>query len=139
NVYYSMEASKTKFFAHQFRPVLKFIESPIGRILIADEVGLGKTIESVYIWKELQARQDARRLLVVCPAMLRDKWRGDLKKRFNIVGTKVSATDLLETIRDFAERGLNDSFVAIASLESLRTPVDFDDETNVSPRAQLGR
>jgi SNF2 family DNA or RNA helicase len=96
NVFYSMEASKTKFFAHQFRPVLKFIESPIGRILIADEVGLGKTIESVYMWKELQARQDARRLLVVCPAMLRDKWRSDLKNRFNIVGNKVSTSELLE-------------------------------------------
>ena len=63
-----MESSRTDFYPHQFRPVLKFIESPIGRLLIADEVGLGKTIEFIYIWKELQARQDARRLLIVCPA-----------------------------------------------------------------------
>lgn len=73
NVFYSMEASNTDFYAHQFKPVLKFIESPVGRLLIADEVGLGKTIESIYIWKELQAREDARRLPVVCPAMLREK------------------------------------------------------------------
>ena len=56
DVLYSMESSKTDFYAHQFKPVLKFIESTKGRILIADEVGLGKTIESIYIWKEVQAR-----------------------------------------------------------------------------------
>jgi hypothetical protein len=71
NVFYSMEASNTDFYAHQFKPVMRFIESAAGRLLIADEVGLGKTIEATYIWKELQARQGARRLLIVCPAMLR--------------------------------------------------------------------
>ena len=52
NVFYSMEASQTDFYAHQFKPVLKFLNSPVGRLLIADEVGLGKTIEAMYIWKE---------------------------------------------------------------------------------------
>jgi SNF2 family DNA or RNA helicase len=119
NVFYSMESSKTDFFPHQFRPVLKFIEAPNGRLLIADEVGLGKTIESIYIWKELQARQDARRLLIVCPAMLREKWRSDLLNRFNIIGDIIPSSKLLDAVSDFAERGLNDSFVYIASLESL--------------------
>src|SRR6476646_9844858 len=99
-----MESSKTDFYPHQFKPVLKFIESPVGRLLIADEVGLGKTIEATYIWKELQARHDARRLLVVCPAMLREKWRSDLRKRFNIIGDIVNAKDLLQRITEL-ERG----------------------------------
>ena len=47
NVFYSMEASQTDFYAHQFKPVLKFLNSPVGRLLIADEVGLGKTIEAM--------------------------------------------------------------------------------------------
>ncbi len=139
NVFYSMEASNTDFYPHQFKPVLKFIESPVGRLLIADEVGLGKTIESTYIWKELQARQDARRLLVVCPAMLREKWKNDLKKHFNIVGELVSARDLVEKLTDFVQRGFNNSFVYIVSLESLRPPKVFENSNNMSARAQLAR
>ena len=49
NVFYSMEASNTDFYPHQFKPVMRFIESPVGRMLIADEVGLGKTIEAIYV------------------------------------------------------------------------------------------
>jgi SNF2 family DNA or RNA helicase len=84
NIFYSMESSNTDFYAYQFKPVLKLLDSPVGRLLIADEVGLGKTIESMYIWKELQAREEARRLLIVCPAILRDKWIDDLQHRFNL-------------------------------------------------------
>lgn len=139
NVFYSMEASNTDFYPHQFKAVLKFIESPVGRLLIADEVGLGKTIESIYIWKELQARQDVRRLLVVCPAMLREKWRRDLQKRFNIAGEIVTATRLLEKVTDFVERGLNGTFVDIVSLESLRPPADFENDEVMSTPARFAR
>ena len=139
NVFYSMEVSNTDFYPHQFKPVLKFIESPVGRLLIADEVGLGKTIESIYIWKELQARHDARRLLVVCPAMLREKWRSDLKKRFNIYSEIVSSKQLLERVAEFAERGGNHAFIYITSLEGLRPPSDFEDEIKTSTRARFAR
>ena len=139
NVFYSMEASNTDFYPHQFKAVLKFIESPIGRLLIADEVGLGKTIESIYIWKELQARQDARRLLVVCPAMLREKWRGDLRKRFNIAAEIVTSERLLDKVTDFVERRLNDTFVDIVSLESLRPPADFENDDKQSTSARFAR
>src|SRR6516165_10795276 len=117
NIFYSMEASNTDFYPHQFKPVMRFIESPVGRMLIADEVGLGKTIEAAYIWKELQARQSARRLLIVCPAMLREKWRGDLRKRFNITGDIISARDLYERVKDVAAHRTANSFIYITSLE----------------------
>ena len=139
NVFYSMEASNTDFYPHQFKPVLKFIESPVGRLLIADEVGLGKTIESIYIWKELQARSDARRLLVVCPAMLREKWRDDFKQRFNITADIVDSNDLLEVLYDISQYGGNRSFTYIISLESLRPPRNFEDMRKSGKRAVIAR
>jgi hypothetical protein len=84
DVYYSMGSGKADFYPHQFRPVLQFVESTIGRILVADEVGLSKTISAIYIWKELQARAGARRRLIICPAILRDKWKLELRTRFSI-------------------------------------------------------
>jgi superfamily II DNA or RNA helicase len=134
-----MESSNTDFYSHQFKPVLKFVESPVGRLLIADEVGLGKTIEATYIWKELQARVDARRLLIICPAILREKWREDLRKRFNIFADIINAQELLEKIRAFLETPSQPSFACIASLEGLRPGSDWEDESNKSARAELAR
>jgi hypothetical protein len=53
-VFYSMGTGHADFYPHQFKPVLKLVSSTGGRILIADEVGLGKTIEAIYVWKELR-------------------------------------------------------------------------------------
>jgi DNA-binding transcriptional regulator YiaG/superfamily II DNA or RNA helicase len=120
NVYYSMETGKADFYAHQFRPVLKFVESTIGRILVADEVGLGKTISAIYIWKELQARAGARRLLVVCPSALREKWQDELRNRFSVEARIVDAAELLEQLES-THRDTGRGFVLIGSLEGLRS------------------
>jgi hypothetical protein len=138
NVLYSMENSNTDFLAHQYKPVLKFIESPVGRLLIADEVGLGKTIEAVYIWQELQARTDARRLLVVCPSMLREKWKYDLLLRFGIDDAVIlDAKMLLDAIEPVARGQSRKSFIAIASLEGLRVWDEDADPFSLSPRERL--
>jgi len=120
NVFYSMEVGNTDFLSHQFKPVLKFIESQRGRILIADEVGLGKTIESIYIWKELQAREGARRFLVVCPSMLREKWKRDFEVRFGIEAEIVDAKDLIDKVQGASQHPASRSFVLIISLEGVR-------------------
>ncbi len=134
-----METSNTDFYPHQFKPVLRFIESSIGRLLIADEVGLGKTIEAIYIWKELQAREDARRFLVVCPSMLREKWKDDLLNKFNITAEIVNAATLLEHLTGYVQRETPHTFVYIASLEGLRPPAEFEKESITSPQARLAR
>lgn len=120
DVYYSMESGKADFFPHQFRPVLRFVESTVGRILVADEVGLGKTISAIYIWKELQARAGARRLLIVCPAVLREKWRDELRNRFSIEAQIVDAAELLEQLES-THRDTGRGFVLIGSFEGLRS------------------
>jgi ATP-dependent helicase HepA len=50
------------------------------RLLIADEVGVGKTIEAGLILKELQARQRLENVLIVCPKTLVTKWRAEMRR-----------------------------------------------------------
>ena len=127
NILYSMSNSATRFMPHQFIPVTKFLESYTDRLLIADEVGLGKTIESMYIWEELRARLNAKRLLIVVPAILRFKWKMDLIQYFGIDAQIVSpqndenGTSLLSLIQDSLTYPQRENFVAVVSLEGLRT------------------
>lgn len=81
---YSLNSSKIDFIPYQFRPVLKIIKSETPRILIADGVGVGKTIEAGLILKELEARFDIKSVLVICPRPLitERKWQNELKDKF---------------------------------------------------------
>lgn len=80
----SLKASKTLFRAYQFKPLLKFLNSPNRRLLIADEVGLGKTIEAGHIMLELQARKELHHVLIVCPKSLQKKWKDELAFKFGL-------------------------------------------------------
>ena len=80
----SLKASKTLFRAYQFKPLLKFLNSDNKRILIADEVGLGKTIEAGHIMLELKARGEFHNALVVCPMALKEKWTTELNEKFGL-------------------------------------------------------
>ena len=80
---YSYLGSRTDLQPYQFKPVLKLLQSPYGRLFIADEVGLGKTIEAGIIMLELAARTALRRVLVVCPPALTRKWQSELFERFD--------------------------------------------------------
>ena len=97
----SLKASKTLFRAYQFKPLLKFLNSPNRRLLIADEVGLGKTIEAGHIMLELKARKELRNILIVCPKSLQPKWKEEL---FNKFGFKFKiydrAKDLFDDMQD---------------------------------------
>ena len=82
NTISSLKASKTIFKAYQFKPLLKFLNSRNHRVLIADEVGLGKTIEAGHIMLELSARRELGNALIVCPKSLQEKWQGELRDKF---------------------------------------------------------
>ena len=84
--YLSYKASNTKLFYHQFIPVKKLLESPDQRLLIADEVGTGKTIEAGLIWAELESRSGhgLENVWIVCPKSLIGKWRDEMLQRFDL-------------------------------------------------------
>jgi len=79
---YSLNAARVDFIPYQFRPVLRFIRSDRPRLLIADGVGVGKTIEAGLILRELQARRDIRSVLIICPRPLvtERKWMNEMKR-----------------------------------------------------------
>lgn len=120
NLVYSMGITNTDFYAHQYKPLLTLLESPADGLLIADEVGLGKTIEAGIIWTELRAREDMRRLLIVCPAMLREKWRDELQLRFGIDAVITDAATLANEMAHASRTGGTRTW--IASYQTLRPP-----------------
>ena len=65
---------------YQYRPVLRLLRADRPRLLIANEVGIGKTIEAGLILRELYARQELRRVLVVCSKafIVEEKWQQEM-------------------------------------------------------------
>lgn len=132
DVIYSMETTNTDFYPYQFKPVLSFLESPSKALLIADEVGLGKTIEAGLVWTELRSRDDLRRLVVLCPAMLREKWQRELDHKIGVKAEIVNAKRLAQHLQS-PEAAL-DGFALICSQAGARPPRGWED-----PRQPRGR
>jgi superfamily II DNA or RNA helicase len=92
---YSLQAGRIDFIPYQFRPVLKFIRADRPRLLVADEVGVGKTIEAGLLLRELQARRPLRSVLIVCSKALvvEEKWHREMR-RFDEEFVALSSTNL---------------------------------------------
>ena len=75
---YALQSARIQFIPFQFKPLLRFLKSDRPRLLIADEVGVGKTIEAGLILRELQTRQQMGNILIVCPKSLVAKWRMEM-------------------------------------------------------------
>lgn len=140
DVIYSMNVTGTDFYAYQFKPVLKLLNSPVNGLLVADEVGLGKTIEAGLIWTELRARFQSNRILVLCPAMLREKWQYELSRRFGVRADILDARNTLTRLESAANDPLF-SFAIVASLQGLRPPRRWEAEAGdgADPRSRLAQ
>ena len=68
--------------AYQLVPVLRALEMPRVALMLADAVGLGKTIQAGMVIRELMLRRRIRRVLVLCPALLRSQWRDEMAEKF---------------------------------------------------------
>jgi superfamily II DNA or RNA helicase len=137
DVIYSFRSSRTVFRTYQFRPVLKMINSDNRRLLIADEVGLGKTIEAGLVWNELEQRGEIKSALVVCPSTLRFKWQRELRIRFERDISVLDRAALERWVEDL-ERGEGRDFHGIVSLELFRASTEVLERLEaLSPRIDL--
>lgn len=77
--------------SYQLVPLLMAMRQQVVRLLIADDVGIGKTIEAGLIVRELLDRGEITRVAVLCPPHLVDQWVEELEKRFNIHAEALTA------------------------------------------------
>lgn len=87
--------------AYQLVPLLMALKHEVIRLLIADDVGIGKTIEAGLIAREMLDRGEIQRFTVLCPPHLCEQWQEELQRKFNI-RAEVVTTGTVERL----ERGL---------------------------------
>ncbi|HRW07273.1 MAG TPA: DISARM system SNF2-like helicase DrmD [Caldilineaceae bacterium] len=85
---------------YQLDPLVRALQMPRVNLLIADDVGLGKTIEAGMVIQELIIRQRARRILIVCPASLQVQWQEQMRDKFGLAFHIVNS----ELMRDLRRR-----------------------------------
>jgi superfamily II DNA or RNA helicase len=123
--------SRTQLLPHQILLTHDVIKMTRRRLLIADEVGLGKTIETGMIIRELVARGEAHRVLILCPAGLVKNWqnelRGCFRMEFEILGID---------FQDFAPASWENHQRVIASIDTVKRPARMERLLN-APRFDL--
>ncbi|OLT00089.1 hypothetical protein BJF90_07295 [Pseudonocardia sp. CNS-004] len=109
---------------YQLEPVSRAVGAPRVNLLLADDVGLGKTIEAGLVAQELLLRHRARRILIVCPAGLTVKWRDEMSEKFGLDFTVIDSERSAQVRRDFgsAANPFQVFPLAIVSLPWLRGP-----------------
>ena len=89
---------------YQLDPLVRAIDMARTNLLIADDVGLGKTVEAGLVIQEMLLRHRARTILVLCPSSLQEKWRSEMVEKFGL-DFRIVDTDSLKRTR--RERGLH--------------------------------
>lgn len=111
--------------AYQLEPLRRALQAPRANLLLADDVGLGKTIEAGMVIQELLLRHRARTVIIVCPPSLSLKWQDEMREKFGLEFTIVNSELMAEVRRT---HGLNANpfqlfprvIVSMAWLPSLR-------------------
>lgn len=84
---------------YQLEPVARAVDAPRVNLLLADDVGLGKTVEAGLVAQELLLRHRARRVMIVCPAGLVTKWRDEMADKFGLEFVSIDAERCAEVRR----------------------------------------
>lgn len=122
-ILYTQDAGRFIPEPHQFKPLIKFLNSDNNRILIADEVGLGKTIEAGMIYQEVQSREELPISVIVVPSSLTYKWREEMHLRFGLNFEIVDTKGFIRLIEEYTHFHNSKSFSkqVIISYPALRS------------------
>lgn len=120
--FFAYQSSRTDCNYYQFKPLMQMLRSPKSRILIADEVGLGKTIEAGIILSEYRSRiPKMNKFLVICPKSLQIKWKNELEGRFDEFFDIVDKRSMLTFVNEYKKNSDQASIFGIASYGLLRS------------------
>lgn len=113
---------------YQLEPALAIVAGDARRVLIADDVGLGKTVQAAYAIAEVVRREPFARVLVLTPTSLIDQWRAELAGRFGIETVAMDRDSLDEAARHLSpgDSPWRAAGVRVASLDFLKQPHIFD-------------
>jgi superfamily II DNA or RNA helicase len=96
----SVATSRMDLLPYQLEPALAMLRHGCPRVMIADAVGLGKTIQAGLIVRELSIERESFRALIVTPAGLREQWAGELGERFSVRAGVVTSAWLARAVRE---------------------------------------
>jgi hypothetical protein len=86
---------------YQREPVARAVEAPRVNLLLADDVGLGKTVDAGLVAQELLLRHRTQHIMVVCPAGLTLKWRDEMAEKFGLDFTIIDSDRCAQVRRDY--------------------------------------
>jgi ERCC4-related helicase len=100
---------------HQIEAAMFALRSPLSKgVLLADEVGLGKTIEAGLVLCQYWAER-RRKLLIICPASLRKQWSLELQEKFNLPSVILDAKTYRQSVREGNDTPFSNGKVVITS------------------------
>lgn len=121
--------------AYQLVPLLMALRLTSVRLLIADDVGIGKTIEAGLIARELIDRGEVARLAVLCPPHLVEQWQGELQNRFNLQAVALTSASASRIERDLPHGvGLFDQHpIVVVSLDYIKSERHREHFLSIAP------
>lgn len=121
--------------AYQLVPLLMALRLSTVRLLIADDVGIGKTIEAGLIVRELMDRGEVNRLAVLCPPHLVEQWQAELLGRFNMQAIALTSASASRVERDLPHGvGLFDHYpIVVVSLDYIKSERHREHFLSIAP------
>ena len=125
--------------AYQLVPLLMALRLPVVRLLIADDVGVGKTIEAGLIVRELMDRGEIARIAVLCPPHLVEQWQQELTQRFHLRAVALTSATVNRLERDLPHgTGLFDQHpIVVVSLDYIKSERHRDHFLAIAPECVI--